>query len=309
MDRRQSSRGPRQRQRTDDRGPGTGRALHDLAGGQRFITARVLDAIGDKWTVLVISTLGARRLRYSDLLASVPGISQRMLTVTLKALERDGLVVRQAHAEVPPRVEYAVTDLGLSLRGGGAAVRVGGRAPRDRRRRTGRSTTGSGSAAPGRPSRPLGTDPVRTPWWCSSSGTPGHRHVDDAGRGGLGRDREALLDSLEPVPQPFAAAEHDRHDHRCTSSTRSAARNSRTVSTPPPIRTSVPGARSRANASASAGDWSTKWNVVPPSITNGSRGWCVRTTTGVWNGGSSPHHPVQPSSARHRAADRTCSGP
>ncbi|MCI0158046.1 helix-turn-helix transcriptional regulator [Leifsonia shinshuensis] len=75
----------------------------------------VLDRIGDKWTVLVISTLGDRALRYSDLLASIPGISQRMLTLTLKALERDGLLVRQAYAEMPPRVEYELTDLGRSL--------------------------------------------------------------------------------------------------------------------------------------------------------------------------------------------------
>lgn len=75
----------------------------------------VLDRIGDKWTVLVVSTLGGSPLRYSDLQASIPGISQRMLTVTLKALERDGLITRTAYAEVPPRVEYQLTDLGRSL--------------------------------------------------------------------------------------------------------------------------------------------------------------------------------------------------
>lgn len=75
----------------------------------------VLDRIGDKWTVLVISTLGDRSLRYSDLQASIPGISQRMLTQTLKHLERDGLITRTAYAEVPPRVEYALTALGASL--------------------------------------------------------------------------------------------------------------------------------------------------------------------------------------------------
>ena len=75
----------------------------------------VLDQIGDKWTVLVISTLDNARLRYSDLLASIPGISQRMLTQTLKRLERDGLITRTAYAEVPPRVEYELTDLGRSL--------------------------------------------------------------------------------------------------------------------------------------------------------------------------------------------------
>lgn len=75
----------------------------------------VLDRIGDKWTVLVISTLGDGPLRYSDLLANIPGISQRMLTVTLKALERDGLLTRTAFPEVPPRVEYELTGLGRSL--------------------------------------------------------------------------------------------------------------------------------------------------------------------------------------------------
>ncbi|MEO3826360.1 helix-turn-helix domain-containing protein [Actinomadura sp. B10D3] len=75
----------------------------------------VLDRIGDKWTVLVISTLSTGSLRYSDLQASIPGISQRMLTQTLKHLERDGLVTRTAYAEVPPRVEYDLTDLGRSL--------------------------------------------------------------------------------------------------------------------------------------------------------------------------------------------------
>ncbi|MGJ0121602.1 winged helix-turn-helix transcriptional regulator [Williamsia sp. MIQD14] len=75
----------------------------------------VLDRIGDKWTMLVISTLVNGPLRYSDLQASIPGISQRMLTVTLKSLERDGLVTRTAFPEVPPRVVYELTDLGRSL--------------------------------------------------------------------------------------------------------------------------------------------------------------------------------------------------
>jgi DNA-binding HxlR family transcriptional regulator len=75
----------------------------------------VLDRIGDKWTVLTIGTLSAGSLRYSDLQASMPGISQRMLTQTLKHLERDGLITRTPYAEVPPRVEYELTDLGRSL--------------------------------------------------------------------------------------------------------------------------------------------------------------------------------------------------
>ena len=75
----------------------------------------VLDRIGDKWTMLTISTLSPGSLRYSDLQASIPGISQRMLTQTLKHMEADGLITRTAYAEVPPRVEYELTDLGRSL--------------------------------------------------------------------------------------------------------------------------------------------------------------------------------------------------
>lgn len=75
----------------------------------------VLDRIGDKWTVLTIGTLRDGPLRYSELQSLVPGISQRMLTLTLQQLARDGLVTRTAHAEVPPRVEYALTPLGRSL--------------------------------------------------------------------------------------------------------------------------------------------------------------------------------------------------
>ncbi|ATL88621.1 hypothetical protein SMF913_25276 [Streptomyces malaysiensis] len=75
----------------------------------------MLDRIGDKWTMLIISTLNAGPLRYSDVQASIPGISQRMLTHTLKHLERDGLITRTAYPEVPPRVEYELTKLGRSL--------------------------------------------------------------------------------------------------------------------------------------------------------------------------------------------------
>lgn len=75
----------------------------------------VLDRIGDKWTVLVIGTLRDGPRRYSELHEVVPGISQRMLTLTLQQLARDGLVSRTAYAEVPPRVEYALTPLGRSL--------------------------------------------------------------------------------------------------------------------------------------------------------------------------------------------------
>jgi DNA-binding HxlR family transcriptional regulator len=82
----------------------------------------VLDRIGDKWTMLVVGTLGAGPLRYSDVQARIPGISQRMLAQTLKYLERDGLITRTAYPEVPPRVEYELTDLGRSLLGAVTAM-------------------------------------------------------------------------------------------------------------------------------------------------------------------------------------------
>jgi DNA-binding HxlR family transcriptional regulator len=76
---------------------------------------KILDRIGDKWSMLVIAVLDAGPLRYTDLQRDVPGISQRMLTLTVRHLQQDGLVTRTAHAEVPPRVEYALTPLGRSL--------------------------------------------------------------------------------------------------------------------------------------------------------------------------------------------------
>ena len=77
----------------------------------------VLARIGDKWSVYVIHVLGdAGTLRFNELRSEVDGISQRMLTVTLRGLERDGLVRRAVHPEVPPRVEYSLTPLGGTLR-------------------------------------------------------------------------------------------------------------------------------------------------------------------------------------------------
>ncbi|MFJ7944690.1 winged helix-turn-helix transcriptional regulator [Streptomyces sp. NPDC096354] len=75
-----------------------------------------LDRIGDKWSVLVIGILSHGPLRFGTLHKRVPGISQRMLTLTLRHLERDGLVSRAVYAEVPPRVEYQLTALGEGLR-------------------------------------------------------------------------------------------------------------------------------------------------------------------------------------------------
>jgi DNA-binding HxlR family transcriptional regulator len=77
----------------------------------------MLDRVGDTWSVYVISALGnAGTLRFSELQRRVDGVSQRMLTVTLRGLERDGLVRRTVHPEVPPRVEYELTPLGTTLR-------------------------------------------------------------------------------------------------------------------------------------------------------------------------------------------------
>ena len=75
----------------------------------------ILDRIADKWTLLVIATLDGERIRFTDIQQRIPGISQRMLTRTLRHLERDGLVSRTVYAEVPPRVEYELTPTGRTL--------------------------------------------------------------------------------------------------------------------------------------------------------------------------------------------------
>jgi DNA-binding HxlR family transcriptional regulator len=75
----------------------------------------VLELLGNKWSMQVISVLSDGTKRFTDLKRSVAGISQRMLTVTLRALERDGIVARTVYPVVPPRVEYALTDLGMTL--------------------------------------------------------------------------------------------------------------------------------------------------------------------------------------------------
>jgi DNA-binding HxlR family transcriptional regulator len=111
-----------------------GRALHDrlaesmpqmralCSGEDPQLFRSLLSRIGDKWTLLVIGVLGPDRKRFTEIADMIPGISRRMLTVTLRALERDGLVTRTVYAEVPPRVEYEVTDLGHSLQGVASVV-------------------------------------------------------------------------------------------------------------------------------------------------------------------------------------------
>jgi DNA-binding HxlR family transcriptional regulator len=77
--------------------------------------SEVLSRVGDKWTVLVVSTLGEGPRRFNELRKALGSISQRMLTLTLRALERDGLVTRTVFPTIPPRVDYELTWLGRSL--------------------------------------------------------------------------------------------------------------------------------------------------------------------------------------------------
>src|SRR3954452_17368114 len=75
----------------------------------------VLARVGDKWSVFVITLLGERTMRFTELKRSIDGVSQRMLTLTLRQLERDGLVDRPVYPIVPPRVDYSLTALGQTL--------------------------------------------------------------------------------------------------------------------------------------------------------------------------------------------------
>jgi DNA-binding HxlR family transcriptional regulator len=77
--------------------------------------SEVLARVGDKWTVLVVSTLGGGPKRFNELRRALGSISQRMLTLTLRGLERDGLVTRTVYPTIPPRVDYDLTRLGRSL--------------------------------------------------------------------------------------------------------------------------------------------------------------------------------------------------
>jgi DNA-binding HxlR family transcriptional regulator len=79
-------------------------------------TRVLLDRIGDRWTVLVVVHLGSGAKRYTEISKALDGISQKVLTQTLRGLERDGVVTRIVRAQVPPRVDYELTDLGRDLR-------------------------------------------------------------------------------------------------------------------------------------------------------------------------------------------------
>ena len=83
--------------------------------GQCRLVNDVISLVGDKWSVLIIMLLGQGKRRFSEIKRSVDGISQKMLTVTLRGLERDGYVTRTVHPTIPPKVEYELTDLGRDL--------------------------------------------------------------------------------------------------------------------------------------------------------------------------------------------------
>ena len=79
---------------------------------------QVIDRIADKWAVMVVGHLAqGDTLRFNELMRAIPGVSHRMLTLTLRALQRDGIIRRTPYATIPPRVDYALTPLGLSLTG------------------------------------------------------------------------------------------------------------------------------------------------------------------------------------------------
>lgn len=84
-------------------------------GQSSKLTRELLDRIGDKWSLLVLSLLGERTMRFSELQRVIGGVSQRMLTLTLRNLERDGMVKRKVWPTVPPRVDYSLTPLGRTF--------------------------------------------------------------------------------------------------------------------------------------------------------------------------------------------------
>jgi DNA-binding HxlR family transcriptional regulator len=92
--------------------PSHQRVPHDSCPAVR----EVLNRVGDKWSVLIVGLLADGPKRFSELRRTIEGISQRMLTLTLRGLERDGLVIRTVYPTVPPRVEYQLTELGRTLR-------------------------------------------------------------------------------------------------------------------------------------------------------------------------------------------------
>ncbi len=88
---------------------------HVVRARPQCVAREILARVGDKWSVFTVAMLGGGPRRFSELKRAIEGISQRMLTLTLRGLERDGLVTRTVHPTVPPSVEYALTPLGRTL--------------------------------------------------------------------------------------------------------------------------------------------------------------------------------------------------
>ena len=89
-------------------------AQHVISDCRRV--ADILARVSDKWTILILMALGDRRMRFTELHRTINGISQRMLTVTLRNLEHDGILIRTVYPTIPPRVEYELSDRGRSLK-------------------------------------------------------------------------------------------------------------------------------------------------------------------------------------------------
>jgi DNA-binding HxlR family transcriptional regulator len=88
---------------------------HSKLTGECQSVSEILSRVGDKWTVLVVGLLGSGPMRFSELRRAIDGISQKMLTTTLRTLERDGFCTRTVFPSVPPRVDYELTELGRDL--------------------------------------------------------------------------------------------------------------------------------------------------------------------------------------------------
>jgi DNA-binding HxlR family transcriptional regulator len=93
----------------------TNSSVRACEAGHKGAVTETLARIGDKWTVMVVGALHHGPMRYNQIRRAVEGISQRMLTLTLKGLEEDGLVNRTMYPTIPPRVDYELTDLGRKL--------------------------------------------------------------------------------------------------------------------------------------------------------------------------------------------------
>lgn len=107
---------------------GTTDGLRFYGGADAYLAAcpsrQILDLLANKWTMLVMGALGGGPLRFGELRRKLDGVTQKMLTQTLRNLERDGLVIRTVYPTIPPRVEYGATDLGRSVVGLLEAIRV-----------------------------------------------------------------------------------------------------------------------------------------------------------------------------------------